>query len=36
MDFFNENYDIYMGLFEICKNTENRLKLIEMDNYLHM
>ena len=27
---------IVSGLFEICKNTENGVKLIKMDNSLHM
>ena len=31
-----QEYAIVAGLFEICKNTENQLKLVEMDNSLHM
>ena len=31
-----QGYAIVAGLFEICENTETRLKLIKMDNSLHM
>ena len=31
-----QGYTIVAGLFEICKSTETRLKLIKMDNSLHM
>ena len=31
-----QGYDIVAGLFEICENTKIRLKLIEMDNTLHI
>ena len=30
-----QGYTIVPRLFAICQNTENRLKLIEMDNSLH-
>ena len=30
-----QGYTLVPGLLAICQNTENRLKLIEMDNSLH-
>ena len=30
-----QGYIKVAGLFDICKNTENRLKLIEMNNSFH-
>ena len=31
-----QGYTIVVEFFEICKNAENRLKLIEIDNSLYM
>ena len=31
-----QGYAVMAGLFEVCENTETWLKLIKMDNSLHM